>query len=390
MWSGILHGLVFFCTLLLPNELYAAPDNNKKTLDQLRARIEILRKDLADKEESKSEFSDALHEAEKAIEGINQKLDTLTKERSKVKSRLRQLQKELDETQKNILDQQTHLGKLLYQQYTGGQHEYFILLLNQKDPNQIAREMYYYGYISRARAEDIKILRGDLEKLQTIVDESNEKTSEIISIQTKQAGQKELLEQEEIKNKELLVRISKEVEQKQRKISKLQNDEKRLARLVNKLSNRRDLPEKRNKNNLPDASLDNETFKKLKGQLILPIKGKIVNSFGSQRSKGGITWKGLFIRASVGMDVKAIAYGQVVFADWLRGFGNILIIDHGGGYMSLYGNNKILSKKVGETIHGGDIIATVGNSGANLNSGLYFEIRHKGKPFDPLQWVRSK
>jgi len=390
MWSGILHGLIFFCTLLLPNELYAAPDSNKKTLDQLRARIEILQKDLADKEESKSEFSDALHEAEKAIQGINQKLDTLTKERSKVKSRLRQLQKELDVTQNNILDQQTHLGKFLYQQYIGGQHEYFILLLNQKDPNQIAREMYYYGYISRARAEDIKILRGDLEKLQTIVDESNEKTSEIISIQTKQAGQKELLEQEEIKNKELLVRISKEVEQKQRKISKLQNDEKRLARLVNKISNRRDLPEKRNKNNLPDASLDKETFKKLKGQLILPINGKIINSFGSQRSKGGVTWKGLFIRASVGMDVKAIAYGQVVFADWLRGFGNILIIDHGGGYMSLYGNNKILSKKVGETIHGGDIIATVGNSGGNLNSGLYFEIRHKGKPFDPLQWVRSK
>lgn len=390
MRSGIPPWLVFLSSLLLPNALYAAPDSNKKNLDQLHDHIEILRKNLADKEESKSELSDALHESEQAIERINQKLDNLKEERHKVKNRLNKLQNELDVTQNIILDQQTYLGRLLYQQYIGGEYEYFRLLLDQKDPNQISRELYYYGYISRTRAEDIDILRADLERLRTIVDEANKKTTEIISIQTKQAGQKEILEQKEIKYKELLARISKEVTEEQRKIRKLQNDERRLSRLANKIGNRKDRFEKRNKENLPEASLDKEAFKKLKGQLNLPVTGEIVNSFGGPRSKGGVTWKGLFIRASAGIDVIAIADGQVVFSDWLRGFGNILIVDHGGNYMSLYGNNKILTKKVGEIIHSGDIIATVGNSGGNLNYGLYFELRHKGNPFDPLKWIKLK
>lgn len=390
MRSGIPPWLVFLSSLLLPNALYAAPDSNEKNLGQLRDRIENLRKDLADKEESKSELSDALHKSEQAIVGINQKLNNLKEERHKVKNKLSQLQDELDVTQNKILDQQTHLSKLLYQQYIGGEYEFIRLLLEQKDPNQISRELYYYGYISRTRAEDINILRANLKRLRTIVDVADNKTTEITSIQIKQAGQKEILEQEEIKYKELLARISKEVAKGQRKIRKLQNDERRLSRLVNKIGNRKDRSEKRNKENLPDASLDKKAFKNLKGQLNLPVNGEIANSFGSTRSKGGVTWKGLFIRASVGIDVKAIADGQVVFADWLRGFGNILIVDHGGDYMSLYGNNKILAKKVGETIHGDDIIATVGNSGGNLDSGLYFELRHKGKPFDPLKWIRLK
>jgi septal ring factor EnvC (AmiA/AmiB activator) len=136
--------------------------------------------------------------------------------------------------------------------------------------------------------------------------------------------------------------------------------------------------------------VERKEFSSLKGLLSLPIRGEIVNRFGGPRSNGGITWKGLFIRSTIGMNVKAIAYGQVVFADWLRGFGNILIVDHGNGYMSLYGNNHILAKKVGDTIHSGDTIAIVGNSGGNPDSGLYFELRHKGKPFDPLKWVKLK
>jgi len=388
--SGIPPWLILLSSLLLPNALYAAPDSNKKDLGQLRDRIEDLRKDLADKEESKLGLSDALHESKQAIEGINQKLFTLKEERYKVKNRLSQLQNELDVTRNKILDQQIHLGKLLYQQYIGGKYEYIRLLLDQKDPNQISRELHYYGYISRTRTEDINILHADLERLRTIVDEANKKTTEIISIQAKQTGQKENLEQEEIKYKELLASISKEVAKGQRKIRKLQSDEKGLSRLVNTIAIRKDRSKKRNQENLPDTSLDKTAFKKQKGQLNLPVNGKIINSFGSQRSKGGVTWKGLFISASVGINVIAIADGRVVFADWLRGFGNILIVDHGDDYMSLYGNNKNLTKKVGETILGGDIIAAVGNSGRNLNSGLYFELRHKGKPFDPLKWIRLK
>ena len=377
--------LFFLSSLLLPNILYA--NSNKEGLGQLRDRIEILTKDLSDKEKSKLGFSNSLHESEQAIEGINQELVNLKEKKHEVENKLNQLQMNLDATQNKILDQQTRLEKLFYQQYISGEHEYLKLLLAQKNPNQISRELYYYGYISRARTEDINIYRSGLKELQTIFDEANKKTKEIISIQTKQAEKKETLEKEEIKYKKLLAGISKEVTKGRNEILKLKDDEKRLSVLVTKIINAKKRSLKKDKENLPDASLNKKGFKRKKGKLNLPVDGKIVNSFGSQK-KGGVTWRGLFISAPVGIDVIAIADGKVVYANWIRGFGNVLIVDHGDNYMSLYGNNEILTKKVDETVRGGDIIAAVGNSDRNLESGLYFELSHEGEPFDPLKWIR--
>ena len=377
--------LFFLSSLLLPNILYA--NSNKEGLGQLRDRIEILTKDLSDKEKSKLGLSNSLHESKQAIEGINQELVNLKGKKHEVENKLNQLQINLDATQNKILDQQTRLEKLFYQQYISGEHEYLKLLLAQKNPNQISRELYYYGYISRARTEDINIYRSDLKELQTIFDEANKKTKEIISIQTKQAEKKETLEKEEIKYKKLLAGISKEVTKGRNEILKLKDDEKRLSVLVTKIINAKKRSLKKDKENLPDASLNKKGFKRNKGKLNLPVDGKIVNSFGSQK-KGGVTWRGLFISAPVGIDVIAIADGKVVYANWIRGFGNVLIVDHGGDYMSLYGNNEILTKKVDETVRGGDIIAAVGNSDRNLESGLYFELSHEGEPFDPLKWIK--
>ena len=139
---------------------------------------------------------------------------------------------------------------------------------------------------------------------------------------------------------------------------------------------------------LPDNSLSGLEFKKLKGKLRLPVIGELITKFGTKRSNGGPRWKGLFIKAKEGRAVKAIAKGEVVFADWLGGFGNLLILDHGDGYMSLYANNASLLRQVGEIAMAGDTIASVGNSGGNANSGLYFELRYKGKPFNPKPWVQ--
>ena len=142
--------------------------------------------------------------------------------------------------------------------------------------------------------------------------------------------------------------------------------------------------------NLPDNRFDGSPFDQLKGKLALPVKGEITNRFGTSRPDSTVLWKGLFLRTSAGQPVKAVAAGQVVFADWLRGFGNLLIVDHGKGYMSLYANNETLLKQVGEMLRGGDTIAAVGNSGGNKDSGLYFELRHESKPLDPMNWVATK
>jgi septal ring factor EnvC (AmiA/AmiB activator) len=135
---------------------------------------------------------------------------------------------------------------------------------------------------------------------------------------------------------------------------------------------------------------DAGAFAALKGKLRLPTRGELINRFGTPRSDSGLSWKGLFIRSVSGQEVRAVAAGRVVFAEWIRGFGNLMIIDHGQSYLTIYGNNEALLKQVGDAVGTGDAVATVGNSGGNPDSGLYFEIRYQGKAFDPLRWVSLK
>lgn len=137
----------------------------------------------------------------------------------------------------------------------------------------------------------------------------------------------------------------------------------------------------------PEPQAAHTPFEQLRGQMRLPVRGELMNRFGSPRSDGGASWRGVFIRAASGAEVKAIAAGKVVFADWLRGFGNLVIVDHGAGYLSIYGYNESLLRQVGQQVKAGELLASVGTSGGSEESGLYFELRHKGQPIDPLRWV---
>jgi len=189
---------------------------------------------------------------------------------------------------------------------------------------------------------------------------------------------------------QVISRFGEQLTQQRREIGRLQRDENRLSQLVAKLS--RVLASQKSKglfNNekLPDNRFDGKPFEQLKGKLALPVTGEVLNKFGTPRPDSAVLWRGLQLRASSGQPVKSVAAGRVVFADWLRGFGNLMIIDHGNGYMSLYGNNETLYKQVGDLLRGGDTIAAVGNSGGNEDYGVYFELRHKGEPMDPISWV---
>jgi murein hydrolase activator len=401
-WFNFIRTLIPACALILSQPLAATPKVDNEDLKQLRGRIETLQKELADTEESKSEAADALRESERAIIAANRKLAALTREHHEANNKLSQIQTQSKQVTRDIEAQQLRLGKLLYRQYiTGGrQTEYLSLVLNQQDPNEISRSLHYYGYLSRARLGDINTLRANVERLGTLTRESREKSLEIGAIQTKQAEHKKYLEQEKTEHAKLLERISSQADQQRREISKLKRDEERLSRLVERIARmlaqkKRNAPRAAspgllNNERLPDASVDGSPFSSMKGRLSLPVRGELANRFGGPRADGGVTWKGLFIRSTSGGDVKAIAGGRVVFADWLRGFGNLMIVDHGNSYMSLYGNNEINHKQIGDSVRGGDTIASVGNSGGNAEPGLYFELRHQGKPFDPLNWVRIK
>ena len=391
---------LLLCLCLLANDAQAAPQKNaapkpsaaakQEELDNLRKRIDSLQHDLEKTSATKSEATDALRESERAISDSNRRLSELSKQQQETGQSLKQLQQQGDQLQRGIEGQQEWLAKMLYQQYLGGQSEYLQLLLNNRDPNQAARETVYYQYIARNRAALLQTLRDNLAQLQDVTAQARQKNDELVSLRNEEQSQKHSLEKDKRARQQVLSQVSSQLQQQRREIGRLQRDENNLAQLVEKLSKILAEPQSKpqvSNEQLPDDRFDGKPFEQMKGKLALPVKGVVKNKFGTPRPESTVLWKGLFLRAPANQPVKAVAAGRVVFADWLRGFGNLLIIDHGKGYMSLYGNNETLYKQVGDVLRGGDTIAAVGNTGGNEESGLYFELRHNGEPMDPMKWV---
>ncbi len=393
--------LAVFCAL---PALAAPPSSPKGELSEVRDRIKSLQKEVESTEDAKADASDALKHSEQAISAANRKLHALAQQQRETDGELSRLQQDSGKTRAGIAEQQAQLGKLLTQLYLHGQHDYLEILLSRQDPNQLARHLRYYAEVSRARAAAIRDLRGDLRHLGELTAAEKKKAAELAQIKAEQATQKKRLEKEQGTRKVLLAKLSQKIAAQRHEIGKLQNDEKRLTRLIEKLNRlaaakaaKEAKPARGRKPSetvlntaIPTPEDSGGPFRQLKGKLHLPIKGELANRFGTPREDGGVTWKGLFIRAASGQPVKAVANGQIVFSDWLRGFGNIIIIDHGSSFMSLYGNNETLYKQAGETVKAGDTVASVGNSGGIPDSGLYFELRYQSKPFDPLTWVSLK
>lgn len=369
------------------NSAHAQP---QEELNSLRKQIAGLQKEFEKTTESRSEAVNELRSSERAVSDSKRKLSGLTLQLRAAAQNLHELQQQALQLESTIQLQQAMLGKLLYQQYLGGRQEYLKLLLNNKDPNQTARDMRYYEYIARSRSNWLGMLRSNLLQLKSVMEQTQQKTREISTLKIKETEQKKTLENDLLVRQQVISRFGEQLTQQRREIGRLQRDENRLSQLVAKLS--RVLASQKSKglfNNekLPDNRFDGKPFEQLKGKLALPVAGEVLNKFGTPRPDSDVLWRGLQLRASSGQPVKSVAAGRVVFADWLRGFGNLMIIDHGNGYMSLYGNNETLYKQVGDLLRGGDTIAAVGNSGGNEDYGVYFELRHKGEPMDPISWV---
>ncbi|MBI5430522.1 MAG: peptidoglycan DD-metalloendopeptidase family protein [Nitrosomonadales bacterium] len=378
------------CSLLL---IGTAQADQQQELENLRKKISAVQREINKTSESKSEAADDLRESERAISDINRRLAELAAQRQATDLKLNGLQAQERGLLGNLAQQQGLLNRLLYQQYLGGKQEHLKLLLSGRNPNQTARDLQYYRYIARDRASWLTLLRNNLARLDEVSKRMREQRAELASLQARQSAQRHLLEKQQRARQQTLGKISRQLRQQRREIKHLQRDENRLSQLVQKiaamLAQRRSNSIFRN-DNLPDDRFDGSPFPQLKGKLVLPVKGGVTNRFNTPRPDSTVLWKGLFLRTSSGQAVKAIAAGRVVFADWLRGFGNLLIIDHGNNYMSLYGNNETLYKQVGDVLRGGDTIAATGNSGGNEDFGLYFELRHEGKPLDPMKWLATK
>jgi len=379
--------LLVICILTLVSSAYAG---QQEELENLRNRIAAMQREMDKTSETKSEAADALRESEREISNINRKLIELTAKLRVADHKLGKLQTQQQELSNAMTGQHVLLGNLLRQQYLGGKQEYLKLLLNNQDPSRVARDLQYYHYIARSRATWIASLNADFAALNNVSMAARAQRLELAELRAEQSAQKDSLGKQQRARQKMLLKVSKQLRLQRREMSRLQRNESQLAQLVEKITEMLAQPESNSifrNDRLPDNRFDGSPFDQLKGKLTLPVKGEITNRFGTQRPDSSVLWKGLFVRTSSGQAVKVIAAGQVVFADWLRGFGNLLIVDHGKGYMSLYGNNESLHKQVGDILRGGDTIAVVGNSGGNDISGLYFELRHKSKPLDPIKWL---
>ena len=386
--------LFFFC---------CAPSygDKKADLNQLRDRIENLQRELARSEESQSEVADALRTSEKAISEVNRELLSLGREQGQISQSMAVLKRGIEAGRADAARQQELLERMIRHQYMFGGADALRLMLNGQDAAFVARQMLFFGYISKARALLIVGLKQSLATLAALEASARAKQDELSANADAQRKARADLQGERAARQRVFSKIKTDITRNRREIGRLKRDEDRLTKLIDQLSkalakDRQDRREQRadrirqkgeSVEKDADDSFIGQAFQSLKGKLKLPTQGELQGRFGSPREDGGVTWRGLFIRADGGQAVKAVADGRVVFADWLRGFGNLLIVDHGGGYMSLYGNNESLLKQVGEKTLSGETVASVGSTGGALESGVYFELRYEGKPFDPMKWV---
>ena len=375
--------------LLAPVLAFAQGEAEK--LEALRSKLEGLRAKIAESEESRTEARDQLRDSERAISAANRALRGLAAKRAAAEEELRSLVKRSQALEAEIASRRDALGRLLTLRYVNGEQNEIKLLLSGDEPGRIARELHYYSYVSRAQNEMIGELRATAAKLKELEQGPRGRNAEIAAIESARRSERSALVREQGEHRKVLARISTQLKEQRRQVKHLERDESRLSRLVEELRKLlASAPSRMRNDKVPEPGGADNSFSGLKKGLRLPIKGELMNRFGAQRSGGGPSWKGLFIRSPAGQEVRAVAPGRVVFADWLRGFGNLLIIDHGKSYLTIYGNNEAVLKQVGDTVNTGDAVATVGASGGNMESGLYFEIRHEGKAFDPMRWVSLK
>ena len=385
-------------------------DSSKSELQALRARLQSLQQEYRVAQESRKEAADGLRQSELAISESVRQLRRMEGERQSAQASLRELRQREKATETRIRGQQDNLGKALRAAYQRGQGDALKLLLNGADPNQSVRDLHYLAYLSRAQLALIDSLRADLMRLDSLRQAAAEKTRKLTQIRQARRDEQKKLLADKNDRQQVLDKLSDQIRQQRREITTLKRDEQRLTELVERLARLVVRPAKNNakpgkpqtgtateasgmrplavNTRTPEPFRTDKPFSRLKGLLNLPVQGELMNRFGAPREDGGVSWKGLFIRAANGAAVKAVAAGQVVFSDWLRGFGNLIIVDHGEGYMSLYSNNESLYKQVGEAVQPGDAIAAVGNSGGQTEAGLYFEMRHQSRPFNPLSWVK--
>ena len=372
--------IIFFVSYASCSNVIAADVTNKtKELTGLQTRIKKVNRKLSQLKTKKNVLLSELKKLDtqygKSAVLLKQLEDQIKQQQAVLKKNQQQIEEKLHQ-----VDSQKHALELQVKAAHGmGRNEKLKLMLNQQDPALSGRVMVYYDYLNKLRLNKISKINQDLLQLQALKEERRKETVFLEEKLEKRKLEQTVLLETKAERKKLLVKINGQFSSKKQQLNRFKASEKRLKSLISSLQQTKD--------DFPLEEGAVKEFAELKGKLPWPTKGKLIKKFGTRRSDS--KWDGVLIRAKEGANIRVVTRGRVVFADWLRGYGLLTIIDHGKGYMTLYAFNQSLYKSVGDWVEAGTIIASVGQSGGRADTGLYFGIRKKGKPVDPVKWCRK-
>ncbi|WP_407313268.1 murein hydrolase activator EnvC family protein [Pseudomonas sp. nanlin1] len=428
----MLRALIILALTCLLNPAFA--DERAQTqqqLDATRQDIAELKKRLGQIQEQKSDVQKDLRGTETEMGKLEKQVEALQKELKKTETELERLDGEKKKLQGARVEQQRLIGIQARAAYQSGNQEYLKLLLNQQNPEKFARTLTYYDYLSQARLEQLKRFNETLRQLAGVEKDINLQQAQLLAQQGNLASQREELDKVRVERQEALAKLNSQFKERDQKLQARQQDQADLAKVLKTIEETlarqaREAEEARQKALLAAQEAEKQRqreaetaevapqtapkrakptpgamvssvgqsfggpFASAKGKLPWPVDGRLLARFGETRGDDARTkWDGVMISASAGTQVHAVHGGRVVFADWLRGAGLLVILDHGNGFLSLYGHNQTLLKGAGDVVKAGESISTVGSSGGQDTPALYFAIRQQGRPTDPAQWCRG-
>ena len=352
----------------------------ERELEQVRDRISELKKSMDRSAAERDRLTTNLQDAEIEISEKRIHLQEIERKRQFSTKQKRELDTELAAREAELDAESRELAAQLRAAYMSGNQERIRLLLNQQDPAKLGRLMAYYRYLSDYRAHNIEVVTDHIRQLAELRAGIAAEEARLAALARERADELSALDAAQERRRDLLARLKKRISNEGEEVERLAAEEKDLSRLIAELTSI-----------LSDYPITSEQpFADHKGQLTWPVAGTLLHDFGQPRAGGTIRWNGVVLGAPRGREVRSVYHGRVVFADWLAGMGLLVIVDHGEGFMTLYGYNETIIKDAGDWVAPGDVLATVGDSGGRSQTGLYFEIRRQTQPLNPRQWVTRR
>ena len=382
--SSVTRALVYICLLLCASiriNCAFAEQSTHAELKQIDQKIDQQQERITIKQQSQTQAQKKLKQTEQSIAKASRKVFDLKRAITKQQTQLKGLQSEQQTLNKQKLVQEKIIIEQINTSFRLGREKKIKMMLNQEDPSQLSRMLIYSDYFNKARLESIEEYQATVERLEALKPDLEAKTQTLLNNKNALVAEQRQLEKDFQSRSEVLSTINKELAGEQEKLKALQEDQKRLQKLLKQVEvavTQIQLPS------------DSTPFSKMKRKLPWPVKGSYEKRFGKKYQGGSLKHEGDAFYAPLGRSITAIHYGQVVFADWFRGKGFLLIIDHGEGYMSLYAHNQSLLRDAGDWVSQGEQIATLGNTGGLDHAELYFEIRKSGKPQNPKYWFKKR